>query len=393
MAKTSNISGEFRIAWTVFYDKEELTAQQQSTITRRALYDAPTTYDLNGLEGDATMIRKTATVTGHGPKVIATTNGMGSTEKNLFPDDPDMAKEALKMKYKLGPILADLLSVSNPRENPTGTKGIFFGTVGIVANERLVPGDLVMVDMSDPSKPAKTYGKGRMGTSRNTRRPLIYVKYTHMIPSASMMRHIRSVLDSPQLYKQLRTTNPRTAQAWLNAVNYIFQDDMFTAALTVNSLLPVFAPREGVTELRDDNGNELPADEITVRVAQYLHAIPLDRARKQKRDASVNGAKLWEEVRLRILNMKYYDGKNTAYEFGYVPNGRQPTSSARDLKENKIKSSAEGDLLKQQLNGATRRIVSTLMASDFSKLWVVGTMIVGARPGEKGVLLMTQTKV
>ena len=386
--KTSTVSGEFRIGWTVHADLDEIIAQKKSAIKQNGLYRAPTEYDLNGLEGDPTIIKKTTTSTGKGPKVIATTNGLGAVEKSLFPNNSQMAKEALKMKYKPGPVLADMLSVSNPRENPTGTKGIFFGTVAIVAEERFVPGDVVMVDMSDPDNPAKTYGKGREGTSRNTRRPLIFVKYTPMIPTKALLDHIHSSLNSPTLLKQLSTVTPKTAMAWMNAVNAIFTDDMFTVALAVQNMSSIFMPRPSATELHDENGKELSAEEISIRVAQYLHAIPLDRERAQKRDASVNGAKAWEEVRLKTLKQKYYDRKNKAYEFGFKKNGQQLESSAVDLKTNKIKNTAAGNMVKQQYNSGLRRIASTYMASEFSKLWNRGVIIVGAKPGDKAVLLV-----
>lgn len=387
-AKTSSVAGEFRIAWTVQSDYDETIAQKKSAIKQNGLYRAPTEYDLNGLEGDPTIIKKTTTSTGKGPKVIATTNGLGATEKSLFPNNPQMAKEALKMKYKPGPVLADMLSVSNPRENPTGTKGIFFGTVAIVAEERFVPGDAVMVDMSDPEKPAKSYGKGREGTSRNTRRPLIFVKYTPMIPTKALLEHVHSSLNTPVFYKQLSSTTPKTAMAYTNAVNALFSDDMFLVALATFNMSSIFMPRPSATELHDENGNELSAEEISIRVAQYLHAIPLDRERAQKRDASVNGRKVWEEIRYKTLKMKYYDRQNKAYEFGFKKNGQQLESSAVDLKTNKVKNTAAGNMLKQQYNSAVRRIASTYMAADFSKLWKRGVIIVGAKPGDTAVLLV-----
>lgn len=391
--KTSNISGEFRIAWTVHYDQEVLKQQKQSTVTRRSLYQAPTEYDLNGVEGDGTLMRKTSTTTGRGPFVFTTTNGLGSTERALFPNDLEMAKEALKMKYTPGPILADGLSVSNPRLNPTGTKGIFFGTVAVVANDRVLPGDYVMLDMTNPNEHAKAYGAGRVGTSRNTRRPLIYVKYTPMKPTATLLRHIRKVINTPDLYRLLSSENPKTAKMWENAVSSIFRDEMLTVSLGIHNLLDVLQPRPEASELRDDLGDELSKEETTTRIAQMLGAIPIDNETAQVRDRSANGVAFWKMARKRILNMKYYDGKNINDEFGFHRNGREFTSDARDLKSRKLKNNAAGNIVRQQLNSSTRRIVSTYMAADDAKRWVMGVMLVGARAGDKGVLLMTQTKL
>lgn len=396
MAQTSDVAGQCRISWSVFEDNSTLQKQRESTAKSGALYSPPGPYDLNGYAGDATLIKKTSNQ-GDKLRVIATTNGLGAAQRSLFPNDDAMAVEALKLEYRLGPILAADLNISNERETTTGVKGLFFGTVKIVADERLVPGDKVMVDFSDPSKAAKVYGNARPGTARNTRRPLIFVKYTPSVSSTRLMTHIRSVLSNPKLYSQIAQSNKKSAQAWANAVRFIFADDMLkiTLALQVmrkNNLITV-AP--GATELFAEDGSSLNDDEFTVRLAQWLHATPMDRKRRDIRDNSLNGARGWEQTRLDILQTIYFDGVNRRYEFGFNAGSgaSPPTSNARDLKTGKVKNTAEGDVLRMQINSPIRRATATFMADDDTKQWVVGVMMVGARQGKNGVLLITQTSL
>lgn len=306
-----------------------------------------------------------------------------------------MAVEALKLEYKLGPVLAADLNIGNPRETPTGVKGLFFGTVAVVAEERLLPGDKVMVTFTDPSKSAKAYGKGRTGTARNTRRPLIYVKYTPTVSSTRLLTHIRAVLTDPKLYAQIAQSNKKSAQAWMNAVRTIFADDMLKISLAMRVLTQrrLFRPDESAGELFGTNGEELSSDEITIRMAQWLHAIPMTRRTQDIRDRSNNGSAGWEQTYIDILNTIYFDGKNKAYEFGYRVRGNTAESDARDLTTGHLRGTEAGNVLYMQINSATQRLTAEFAADNDTKSWVRGVTIVGGRQGSNAVLLITQTQL
>ena len=271
MSTVNETGGQCRVTWTIFPDRQTQASQEQSKLRENTLYAPPSRFDLNGNPGDATIMKKHCSqADSRGAQVIFSTNGLGSVERAQYSTDLRRAKEALKLKYKPGPILIDSLDVSSTRKNPGGANGLFFGTISVVASEDLLPGDHVMLDFSDPTKPAKTCNRGRTGTDTSTRRPLLYVRYTPTVPGVTLLSHVHNVLKSPELYTQLRRYTPNTANAWQNAVRFMFEDDMLTAVLAIYKLLPVLAPRQDVLELLSTDGEELDDEEVTVRIAQYL---------------------------------------------------------------------------------------------------------------------------
>lgn len=390
MPKTTGDAGQCLIRWSVFEDVTLLKKQRESNEKSGTLYPAPKQYDLNGYQGDPTIISKNATRSGK-IRVITTTHGLGAEERALFPDDPAMAVEMLKLEYKLGPILGADLNIDQPRESPTGANGVFFGTVKIVPEDRLVPGDRVMVTFSDPTVPAKTYGLGREGTSRNTRRPLIYIRYTERVPTQLLLTHIRAALTNPRNYQMIEKGGKKYARAYINALRNLFTDDMKKIIFGVRELLAlnILQPNPAARELFDEDGSALSEDEIVVRMAQWLHATPMDRKRKDKLDASTNGSRVWGQLRLNMLNRIYFFG-NKAYEFNFRKVGNTAHSDARDLKTGKIRGTAEGDVLRLQINSAAKAFTSVFMAQEETNRWRVGTVMVGGEKHGTAILLVSR---
>lgn len=390
MPKTTGDAGQMRIRWSVFESVTMLKKQRESNEKSGTLYPPPKLYDLNGYAGDPTIISKNETRSSK-IRVITTTHGLGAEERALFPDDPAAAVELLKLDYKLGPILGADLNAEQPKESPTGASGIFFGTVKIVPEDKVVPGDRMMVTFSDPTVPAKTYGLGREGTSRNTRRPLIYVRYTERVPTRMMLTHIRAALTNPRNYQMIEKGGRKYARAYINALRNVFTDDMKKIVLGVGELLEkdILQVNPKARELFNENGTSLSNDEIQVRMLQWLHAIPMDRKRKDRLDASSNGNSTWGQLRLDILNRIYFFG-NKRYEFGLHKTGNTSTSNARDLKTGKIKGTAEGDVLRLQINGPARALTSTFMAQEEARRWRVGVIMVGGESHGTAIMLTTQ---
>jgi len=395
MPQVSDVAGQGVISWSAFEDASIIKKQRESTVKSGSLYSPPGMYDLNGYAGDPTLVNKKTNNVDR-LHIFATTNGLGAKQRALFPDNDAMAVEALKLEFNPGPILGADLNISNPRATPTGVKGIFFGAVKIILNDRMQPGDRVMISMTDPSKPAKLVAKGREGTSRNTRRPLIYVKYTPTVSSKRFMTHIKSILTDPKKYSQIVLSNKKSAQAWTNLMRFVFTDDIMKLALGLRVLMRrgLIQANPMATELLADNGAQLNPDELALRVAQWMHALPMDSKRREKRDGSANGERVWENTLIEYLNTIYFDGTNRAYEYGFSPAGTNgstvPTSIARDLVSGRPLNTPEGQLLSMQINSSVRRMTATIAADKDTEKWVVGTLIRGGRSGKNGVLLVSR---
>jgi hypothetical protein len=382
--------------WVTFqghYDRDIATKHYLDAGQGRSVYPAPNQEAFNILHGDQLFmwLRRGKS---RGLKILASLNGAGRDVAAMFPDDPDMQREAIKN---------DILPIGTSRDTkyhanyngPGQPENLAVQILGIdsqTVDAACAPGMPVMWDVPSPDS-VRNGEKYQKPGEDGYRATLQLVPFT----PASLERTIRTHMEQ-QIFnsrKYVASLNPksRKTMAWLN----------FGHTARVHALMSFLLIFEGLTT--DTNG-QAPVLEAKFLPGKYdLSRNAAARAAMTPREVKlalarnfglIDGAKdpianvshvmkktLYSDLFRELSARVFFTGKVAEFGTGY--DGRTNPGVGQDRKIKK--ATADGEFLLLQFNHWPMYTSAMVTAANKMYDFYAGTCLRGAGAGGLAAIL------
>jgi len=339
----------------------------------------PQNFDFVRGEGVYTVRSKRRKTKNQKLKVLTSFNGVGAKERELYPDDSEMVRLAIKNKHKpVGISTVDTHSgVFSYNPDVTVSMG---GLNSVRAFDDFAPGQRIVYDV--PPHSAEELYKNIHFRGINQRKfPLVTKRADSLSSAEQALKVSRELVRDPTKWNMAMGNN-RNTDMWQEFGSNLLQDKEVSGLLLVYKLMNegILQINPGAAGLSDADGNALSTDESVSRMAQFLGVVKNGSDIQQLSQTELRD---WKRIRYELDNMFLYDGKNTRYEYGYNRNPDGTVSSrARDPRTGRVfNNRPEGQLLQMQLNQSKKTIASMDDAIRFQRDWEIGTVTVGGPRG------------
>lgn len=316
---------------------------------------------------------------GRDPQVLATYAGMGSTASQLYPDNPEMVRQAVKNQIQyIG--VAHQAMLADPTSSQSGIAvqvgGLHSLYIGngkygedSVSDTSVRPGSVLVADVATPGPQGllpPAGGAARPGRSKN--KVVLQARVADpRSAGAALLLHVREVVKNPTKWRMAMGEHLLGTNAWHAAAKNIINSYMTAVALAVGRLAAAgyVSGTPALAALFGGGGEEgvnlAVADNLAVAVAKVL-GVNMTLTDEQLNAPNVR--KNVMELRFNLARTIFHDASDLATEFAYIPAGPGNVvarSKARVLRnfagqqQYKIDTSTdEGKLLYLQNNHFTK---------------------------------------
>ena len=303
--------------------------------------------------------------------VLSALNGLGATASTLYPNEPEMVKEAVKNEIQFVGAAYQALSPSREDTNRGITVqlgGLKTLRMGVGEGDNFIkPGDLVCAEVPMPGR-VYSFARGdsiRSATGRGVppnKTTLQLRRCSTKTAGESLRLHIQQLLKNPQKWRLAMGERLLGTAVWATAAHEVMNSYLVGGLALVHALKS--AGQISFTNAR------LPKDstEVVAVLAASLGLIDGEASDVLR-------------VRDRALNAIFYDGSNPRYEIGADINNEKPGDSSFAGRSNNREvnlSSPVGRLVHLQLTHFVRA-VSGFHAAILNDLrFIVGKSTTGA---------------
>lgn len=312
--------------------------------------------------------------------VLPTYAGLGAVASQLYPDDPEMVRQAVKNQIQYIGVAHQALR-AEPGSIESGIAVQVGGLHTIksgngrygddsVSDNSIRPGTVLVAEVATAGPTGLLPAQG--GRTQNGRSPNKYTLQARAADPRSagqaLLRHVREVVRNPSKWRMAMGEHLLGTNAWHTAAKAIIESYFDAVALAAGYLVnkgvlavgPALVPAFGYVAPAAADGPAAVGDAVTIAVAKMLgNGLKLD----DEADLAPGQREFLARTRFELARTIFHDPKDLATEFAYRPAGagNLPASNARYLRNAngqqayKVRTDKdEGKVLHRQLNHFTR---------------------------------------